>query len=345
MKPKLRSLTCCLFALIAFTARADRLSEPLPGPSFELTNQNEEKLSSADLKGKIWVADFVFTNCGGPCPIMTQKMVALARRVSDPNVRFISFSVDPERDTPAVLRQYAKERGATDPRMHFLTGTQAQTQAVAQKMLLPFFPAQQGQQILHAERFVILDQKGQLRATFNPLDSDGLDLIVAQVEDLQKAPATGEKHPLIDALPPINAMLNAAAALLLCIGLGLVLNRKYTAHAVTMILALLMSTIFLACYLTLHYLKWKSGVGLTKFPESSFRPVYIVILTSHTILAIVVLPMVIATVILAARRSWAAHRRLARPTFWIWLYVSVTGVVVYWMLYQLAPRLIVTPAA
>jgi len=316
-------------------ARAERLPSPLPGPEFQLTNQNEEKLGSADLKGKVWVADFVFTNCGGPCPIMTQKMVALAKRVQNPNVRFVSFSVDPERDTPAVLRQYAKDRGATDPRIHFLTGPTAQIQAVAQTMLLPFIPSAKGQQILHAERFVILDQQGQLRATFNPMDSDGLDLIVAQVNDL-------EKNPLIDALPPINASLNATAAILLCLGLGLVLKRKYTAHAVTMILTLLVSAIFLACYLTLHYLKYKSGVGLTRFPESSFRMLYLIILTSHSILAAVVLPMIITTVILAARRKWAAHRKWARPTFWIWLYVSVTGVVVYYMLYQLAPRLVAT---
>ncbi|HXE52370.1 MAG TPA: DUF420 domain-containing protein, partial [Tepidisphaeraceae bacterium] len=108
---------------------------------------------------------------------------------------------------------------------------------------------------------------------------------------------------------------------------------------VTMISALVMSCAFLACYVTYHYLRVRQGIGITRFPPGAVRPVYLVILTSHTILAMVILPMVLITLWHAARRQWARHRRISVWTFPLWLYVSITGVVIYWMLYVLAPSL------
>src|SRR5687768_9883733 len=114
-----------------------RAAEELPVlaevPAFGFTDQNGKAVSSDDLKGHVWVADFVFTRCAGPCPLMTQRMVALAKKVSDPGVRFVSFSVDPEYDTPEVLKKYAQERGAMDPRMHFLSGPKDQIYALARR--------------------------------------------------------------------------------------------------------------------------------------------------------------------------------------------------------------------
>jgi uncharacterized membrane protein YozB (DUF420 family) len=139
--------------------------------------------------------------------------------------------------------------------------------------------------------------------------------------------------------PVVNASLNATSAVLLLIGYGLVRGRRYTSHAVVMITALITSAAFLACYLTYHWIRWKQKIGVTPFPESSVRRVYLTILTSHTILAIVIVPMILTTVTFAAMRNWRKHRALARWTFPLWLYVSVTGVVIYWMLYRIAPTL------
>ena len=91
-------------------------------PDFNLTNQQGKPLALSDMVGKIWVADFIFTNCPTICPAMTSEMARLQSEfVADP-VYFVSFSVDPERDTSEVLSRYAKEYGADDRRWHFLTG-------------------------------------------------------------------------------------------------------------------------------------------------------------------------------------------------------------------------------
>jgi uncharacterized membrane protein YozB (DUF420 family) len=140
----------------------------------------------------------------------------------------------------------------------------------------------------------------------------------------------------LELFPPINATLNGTSALLLLIGYVLVKQRKYAAHATMMICAFVSSTIFLACYLTYHTLL-KGHV--TRFPASTIQPVYYAILGTHTLLAIVILPMILITFWRAIHRQWNKHRRIARWTFPLWLYVSVTGVVIYWMLYHLAPRL------
>jgi len=137
-------------------------------------------------------------------------------------------------------------------------------------------------------------------------------------------------------LPALNALLNFTAFLLLVIGRRFIRAGNRAAHQRTMLSALAVSTTFLASYLTYHAL-W----GSTRFPESlgALRAVYLGILLSHTILAVVNLPLIILTVVRAARGQFAAHRKIARIAWPVWMYVSVTGVVIYLLLYQVAPRL------
>ena len=139
--------------------------------------------------------------------------------------------------------------------------------------------------------------------------------------------------------PLVNASLNGASAVFLVAAYGLIKARRFAAHATMMIAAVITSTAFLACYLTYHTLRFRQGIGVTKFPPSGLRPVYLTILTSHTILAVVILPLVMITLFRAARRQWPRHRRISVWTFPLWLYVSVTGVIIYWMLYHVAPAL------
>ncbi len=135
----------------------------------------------------------------------------------------------------------------------------------------------------------------------------------------------------LSSFPGLNASLNATTALLLLTGWGLIKTGRREAHRWTMLAAFLCSTIFLACYLWYHF-----HVGSVRFQKQGWiRPVYFTILLTHTILAVAVLPVILRSLYLAAKDRFEEHRRWARWAFPIWLYVSVTGVTVYWMLYRL----------
>jgi len=130
--------------------------------------------------------------------------------------------------------------------------------------------------------------------------------------------------------PVINATLNGTSGVLLLVGRSLILKGRMAAHRAVMITALITSSLFLTSYLYYHY-----HVGSVRFQGQGFsRPVYFAILLSHTILAIVIVPMIIVTMIRALRERFDRHRAIARWTFPLWLYVSITGVIVYFMLYQ-----------
>jgi uncharacterized membrane protein YozB (DUF420 family) len=140
--------------------------------------------------------------------------------------------------------------------------------------------------------------------------------------------------PLISTghLPTLNAALNSLSAGLLVIGFLYIRFKNRQAHKTCMLAALACSTLFLVSYLVYHY-----QVGSVPFKGQGWvRPLYFAILLSHTILAVVVVPLALITLTRGLRERFDAHRRIARWTFPVWLYVSVTGVVVYWMLYWLA---------
>ena len=135
----------------------------------------------------------------------------------------------------------------------------------------------------------------------------------------------------VNDLPHLNAALNALAGTLLTIGYFLIKARRIEAHRRCMISAFVVSALFLASYVTYH-----ANVGSRPFPGTGLiRTVYFTILIPHVILAAAVLPLALVTLRRGLRRDDARHRRLARWTLPIWLFVSVTGVVVYWMLYRL----------
>ena len=135
-------------------------------------------------------------------------------------------------------------------------------------------------------------------------------------------------------LPHLNACLNGTSAILLFTGYRFIRSRNVIAHRACQIAALVVSLLFLASYLTYHY-----NHGSTRFLGTGLvRPIYFTILTSHTILAIVIVPLVVLTFYRAFRGDFLRHRRIARITLPLWLYVSVTGVIVYLMLYHLYPH-------
>ena len=134
-------------------------------------------------------------------------------------------------------------------------------------------------------------------------------------------------------LPHVNALLNATSGLLLVVGFYFIMRRRVRAHLTCMTAALAVSALFLVSYLVYHY-----NHGSTRFTgQGAVRPLYFIILISHTVLAALIVPLIALTLRRAWRGEFGRHMRIARWTFPLWLYVSVTGVIVYLMLYQLYP--------
>jgi protein SCO1/2 len=147
-------------------------------PDFQLTSQANKQFSSKDLAGKIWVADFIYTTCTGPCPMMTARM----RRVQSalPEILLVSFSVDPDHDTPAVLAAYAAKFQAHQ-NWYFLTGPKDTLQMLSRDT---FKLSDLG--LTHSTRFVLVDQKGRIRGYYGTGDDSSIRNLLADVRQLQK---------------------------------------------------------------------------------------------------------------------------------------------------------------
>ena len=135
-------------------------------------------------------------------------------------------------------------------------------------------------------------------------------------------------------LPAFNASFNGLAAVFLTAGYIFIKRGDKIAHRNCMIAALTSSALFLAGYLTYHYVH-----GTTKFLEPAwFRPLYLTLLLTHTVLAVVIVPLILVTLTRALRERFDAHKKIARWTWPLWMYVSVTGVIIYLLLYQIFPQ-------
>jgi len=135
----------------------------------------------------------------------------------------------------------------------------------------------------------------------------------------------------VSQLPSLNAALNSLSAVFLVTGYYFIKSKRIGAHRACMLSAFVSSTLFLVSYLVYHY-----QVGSVPFKGQGWmRTVYFTILITHTVLAVTVVPLALITLVRALKERFAAHRRIARWTFPVWLYVSVTGVIVYLMLYKL----------
>jgi protein SCO1/2 len=165
------------------TKTLERAEAPLPVlatvPEFALTEASGEAVSLADLRGRPWVADLIFTSCSGICPRMTKEMAALRKSTADlPDLRFVSFSVDPETDTPEVLREYASRFVDDRTGWLFLTGDEATVRRVAgEGFLLPVQdgdPTRGDEAVLHSSRFVLVDRDGRVRGTYDVADSEAM---------------------------------------------------------------------------------------------------------------------------------------------------------------------------
>lgn len=147
---------------------------------FAFTDQTGRPFGSEDLKGKVWIADFVFTRCMGPCPLLTTRMAALQTEFKNKqDLMFVSFSVDPDHDTPAVLTKYATTYGVDGARWKFLTGPKEKIyQLIHGSFHLAVGPGEDKTpsvtDILHSLFFVLVDKDGRVRGYFNSDDEESM---------------------------------------------------------------------------------------------------------------------------------------------------------------------------
>ncbi len=177
-----------LLKFLALSACSSR--EPLGSfnlvPQFQLVDQTGASFSSAtQLAGKVWIADFIFTSCAGPCPRMGSQMRQVQNALADiPGVRLVSFTVDPKRDTPAVLAAYAKRYAAQPGRWFFLTGP---AEMLNDLSLNAFMLSKLNGQLDHSTRFALVDRQGRVRKYYDTAEPRSLPNLIADARDLTRS--------------------------------------------------------------------------------------------------------------------------------------------------------------
>ena len=155
-------------------------------PEFTLIERSGRTFTRSDLEGQIWVADFIFTNCAGMCPMMTDKMKLLGRELPE-SVRMVSFTVDPDRDTPEVLARYAERHGAEGDRWVFLTGEKEELYTLSKEgfhLAVDDTMGTEVEPITHSTRFALIGPSGKIRGYYAGTESDSVARLVADVEAL-----------------------------------------------------------------------------------------------------------------------------------------------------------------
>lgn len=164
-----------------------RGTQPLfPAPPLALKDQSGKAFNTSELRGRPWVADFIFTSCGNVCPIMTSKMVEL-QNATPADVNFVSFTVDPETDTPEVLKKYGDSVHADFARWHFLTGSVQQMADAAYQMKISVKPAGEGSSIMHSEKFLLVDAAGNVVGVYDGTNNDDVKRLTTDATKLAQS--------------------------------------------------------------------------------------------------------------------------------------------------------------
>ncbi len=351
---------------------------------FTFTERNGDTVTRETLAGKPWVVNFIFTSCVMSCPANTTAMMKLAQACRDLDVRFVTITVDPERDTPERLRDYAEIYGADPEQWLFLTGEKEEIHKLIRQNFLLGVEERQGSDRLlgyefaHSDQVMYLDAEGTIVGKFlstDPVEMTKLRRVLAGEMEIPEehkflvpepikepagaepaagkpvsippAPAIAETAETVEGkpavpgwlagLPAVNASLNGLATVLLLMGFVFIRQKQISRHRNCMVGAFAVSIVFLACYLVYHFgLQYYTGESSKRFPGEGFiKALYLTILISHILLAMSVPILSVGTLIQAWNKNWDRHRIWASITFPIWLYVSVTGVLIYLMLYHL----------
>jgi protein SCO1/2 len=353
-----RSRLLLLLFLIFLSAAAAANDDLGTVGTFSLTERAGRTVSRDDLLGKVWIASFEFTRCTQGCPQISATMEKLQADLAHyPDVRLVTFTVDPKHDGTEQLREYAKHYHADPERWLFLTGEENEIYRLLKDSF--HLPVQQtegaerkpGNEVLHSPKLVLVDRRGHIRGYFdgrpdpNLSEKEGQRAYQTNLRKM-KAEITRLEHDawyFPSDFPRFNATLNALVAALLMLGYSAIRRRLVGLHIVCMVTALGLSTLFLISY-GYHHAVIKHGLS-TSFVEQTSHAnppdwvarVYYFVLWTHIPLAVLIVPLALVTATFGITGRLRRHMRLARWTLPLWLYVAITGVVVYWMLYRLYP--------
>ncbi|WP_437202657.1 DUF420 domain-containing protein [Planctomicrobium sp. SH664] len=338
---------------------------------FTLVDQNGQPVTRESMLGKPWIANFIFSRCIMQCPQTCRRMMELNEELKGTDVRFFTLTVDPENDTPEVMKEYADIWKADGDRWKFVTGTPENVWDLIRKGLKVQAweevgsARKPGMEFAHNNHLVHVGADGKILGRYNSgVESElttlkrvlkgqietplkyrpaTLDSLAALEKLRESAPAAEPADPLdklpqwARRLPEVNAFLNGVATLLLLAGFVGIKAGNTRLHKQLMLAAFGVSMAFLASYLLYHY-SLNAYAGIRGKPYSgpaSLKSTYFGILWTHVVLAAAVPFLTIVTIRNGLQARWESHRRWAKVTFPIWLYVSVTGVMIYWMLYRL----------
>jgi uncharacterized membrane protein YozB (DUF420 family)/cytochrome oxidase Cu insertion factor (SCO1/SenC/PrrC family) len=324
------------FAAGSLCAQGDKNDTSIDYPvgNFSLQDRTGKYITARDLRGSIWVAHFFFPECTGACTKSPPNMKKLQDHFrGKPNVKFVSIAL--HGDTLETLNRYAEAQNAEPGQWYFLTDENEER--VHEIIRLSFFDTAvkndkptPGNEIVHSSRLILIDPAGMMVSSVEGTKDNAFDLMKTEIDRLrlqQRIPVT------VADMPWFNALLNSACTILLLLGWVAIRLRYETVHKILMLLALTVSMVFLASYLFYHFVVVE--MQPTRFPgEGVAKFAYLAILLTHTILAIVVAPLALTITVQGLRDARKIHVKLAKWTLPMWLYVSITGVVVYWMLYR-----------
>ncbi len=179
----MKQLCCVLLAVVAVSCSKPKPLEVYGAvPPFQLTAQDGSSFNSDQLRGHVWIADFIFTNCEGPCPRMSGKMQALQAQTPE-DVRLVSFSVDPKNDTPAVLAAYGAKFHSDPRRWTFLTGDVDTLRKLGRDS---FHLQDIDGTLVHSTRFALIDQKGRIRGYYGIGSDDPVGSLKTDAARLEK---------------------------------------------------------------------------------------------------------------------------------------------------------------
>lgn len=155
-------------------------------PEFALTSQEKLPVTKDSFKGKVVIADFIFTECAGPCPMMTAQMSGFQKSLAnDPDIKLLSFSVDPETDTPTVLAQYGEKFGAKNDKWTFLTGDKASVYNLTRSGFHLTIDADSNA-IAHSTKFVLIDKNSMIRGYYDSCDETSAERLLSDARTLVK---------------------------------------------------------------------------------------------------------------------------------------------------------------
>jgi len=302
---------------------------------FSFTERRGVEVTKQSLLGEPWIAGFIFTRCSTICPALTQELSRATLALDGADAKVVAFSVDPEHDTPEVLTEYATHfEGGDSEDWLFLTGSEGMIHALVLGSFKLNVARMEGEDpgmaFAHSSRLAVVDGEGMIRGYYDGLTAEGTMAAVERARYL-----AGGAQP-VSFLPTLNAIFNSTAAVLLMAGFLAIKAGRKKQHEHLMKLAFLVSAAFLTSYLYYHFVVVPAQGGPVKFDgEGTAKIAYYVLLLTHVLGAIVNLPMVLRTFWLAHKERWDDHKRWAKWTFPLWMYVSVTGVMVYVSLYVL----------